>query len=106
MIDYENLKKLNEHFYDHHIYAIRYPRRDKLKQDLQDNGVKTEINYPVPPHKQKAYDTLFNQKKFSIYELIHQTILSLPISFCHSENEIKEVVVALKNFLNENFSRI
>lgn len=91
---------LNEDFYDvYHIYNIRHPKRDELKEYLLNNGVQTEIHYPVPPHKQVAMNTLRNDKQsFPIAEEIHATTLSLPISFMHQESDIVKVAEILNKF--------
>jgi dTDP-4-amino-4,6-dideoxygalactose transaminase len=91
---------LNENFYDvFHIYNIRHPKRDQLKDYLLNNGVQTEIHYPVPPHKQVAMRTLLNEKQsFPIAEEIHATTLSLPISFFHQELDIVKVVEVINKF--------
>jgi dTDP-4-amino-4,6-dideoxygalactose transaminase len=86
-------------YYDvFHIYNIRYPQRDELQQYLLNKGIGTVIHYPVPPHRQKALKDIFDQKDFPITDEIHQTTLSLPCSFCHTENEIMEVIDALNNY--------
>jgi dTDP-4-amino-4,6-dideoxygalactose transaminase len=38
----------------YHIFNIRHKERDRLKDYLFKYGIKTEVHYPVPPHKQKA----------------------------------------------------
>jgi len=43
-----------DYFDVYHIFAIRYSKRDKLKDYLLKNEIKTAIHYPIPPHKQKA----------------------------------------------------
>ncbi len=80
-----------------HIYNIRHPKRDELKSYLLKNNIKTEIHYPIPPHKQKALKGMF-KANFPISEEIHQTTLSLPISFMHSQDDIGVVIEALNNF--------
>lgn len=80
-----------------HIFNIRYPKRDKLKNYLLDNGVKTEIHYPIPPHQQQGFRNLF-KREYPISEEIHKSTLSLPISYCHTPNEINRVVEALNNY--------
>jgi dTDP-4-amino-4,6-dideoxygalactose transaminase len=82
----------------HHIYAIRHPERDRLRDYLLENNIKTEIHYPIPPHQQKALMGEFEGRHFPISEEIHQTILSLPISYFHSEADIKFVIETLNNF--------
>ena len=82
----------------YHIYPIRIDKRNKLKKYLISNGIKTEIHYPVPPHKQKAMVGEFGNQNFPITEDIHKTILSLPISYFHSEKNIINICKILNKF--------
>jgi dTDP-4-amino-4,6-dideoxygalactose transaminase len=82
----------------HHIYPIRHPKRDSLREYLLRNGIKTEIHYPVPPHFQNALKGYFAGQRYPISEEIHNTILSLPISFSHREDEIEHVVEVMNKF--------
>ena len=85
-------------FYDvYHIFNIRHPKRDGLKDFLLKNGIKTEIHYPVPPHKQKAMQGII-QGEFPVSEEIHNTTLSLPISYFHKEEDIYRIVEILNKF--------
>jgi dTDP-4-amino-4,6-dideoxygalactose transaminase len=69
-----------------------------LKEYLLKNGVKTEIHYPIPPHRQKAMQGILDKGDYSISEEIHATTLSLPISFGHSQDEICKVIEIMNNF--------
>jgi dTDP-4-amino-4,6-dideoxygalactose transaminase len=90
---------LHDGFYDvYHIYNIRHPRRDYLKKYLTDNGIRTEIHYPVPPHRQKALQGMFGERDFPLADEIHATTLSLPVSFCHSDEDIAHVVAVMNRF--------
>ncbi len=80
-----------------HIYNIRHQNRDELKKYLLKNNIKTEIHYPLPPHKQEAMRG-FVKGNFPISEQIHDTTLSLPISYFHTEKEIFRVVEVLNKF--------
>lgn len=80
-----------------HIYGIRHPRRDALRNFLLENGVKTEIHYPIPPHKQDAMMGVINGE-YPISEILHQTELSMPISIGHSAIEITRVCEIVKRF--------
>jgi dTDP-4-amino-4,6-dideoxygalactose transaminase len=82
----------------HHIYPIRHPKRDLLREYLLSNRIKTEIHYPVPPHFQNALKGYFAEQRYPISEEIHNTILSLPISFSHREDEIEYVVDVMNKF--------
>lgn len=81
-----------------HIYNVRHPRRDSLKCYLARNGILTEIHYPVPPHRQIALQGVFDGKEYPLAEEIHATTLSLPISSCHTEEEIEHVIESMNRF--------
>lgn len=88
-----------DYFDVYHIYNIRHPKRDELRQYLLEHNIKTEIHYPVAPHKQKAMRGIISGS-YPISEEIHATTLSIPISFCHSEEDINIVVDYLNSFLS------
>jgi dTDP-4-amino-4,6-dideoxygalactose transaminase len=62
-----------------HIFAIRTANRYKLQSYLQENGIQTNIHYPIPPHKQNAYREL-SDLRLPVTEKIHGEVLSLPMS--------------------------
>ena len=80
-----------------HIYSIRHPRRDALRQYLLDHGVKTEIHYPIPPHRQEAMRGVLTGR-YPVADELHATELSLPISVGNTKEEIMTTVNVLKNF--------
>lgn len=86
-----------DYFDVYHIFNIRHNRRDELKQYLLENGVKTEIHYPLPPHKQKAMSYM-NSMNYPSSEEIHKTTLSLPISVFHTNKEILKVIESINSF--------
>jgi dTDP-4-amino-4,6-dideoxygalactose transaminase len=88
----------NPEIYDaYHIFNIRHERRDLLKQYLLEHEIKTEIHYPLPPHKQNALAEM-NSLSFTLSEEIHNTTLSLPISSFHNVEDIQHVVKILNDF--------
>jgi dTDP-4-amino-4,6-dideoxygalactose transaminase len=89
------INKFEKHVF--HIFNIRTTHRDKLKIYLEENGVKTEVHYPIAPHKQLAYKNILDGK-YPITEEIHSTTLSLPISFGHTETDISYVIDVLNNY--------
>jgi dTDP-4-amino-4,6-dideoxygalactose transaminase len=77
-----------------HIYGVRHAQRDALRQRLLELGVKTEIHYPVPPHRQEAMKgILFGE--YPVTDELHATELSLPISGGHSEEDIHRICDAV-----------
>ena len=86
-------------YYDvYHIFAIRHAERDRIREYLLGKGIKTEIHYPVAPHKQVALQGVLNSDQYPLSEEIHATTLSLPLSFYHSENDIFQVIEALNAY--------
>jgi dTDP-4-amino-4,6-dideoxygalactose transaminase len=89
----------DENYYHiYHIYNIRHEERDLLKEYLTTKGIQTEIHYPVAPNKQVAMSSILQNIETPIAEEIHNTTLSLPISFSHSEADILYVCKILKGF--------
>jgi len=104
-IYFDNLKddfikpvKDDNYFDVFHIFNVRHPKRNELKAYLLKNEIKTEIHYPLPPHKQKAMSGIILENDFPISEEIHNTTLSLPISFAHTPDEIYRVVEVMNKF--------
>jgi len=100
----ENLKQdfifpvVNKDYFDvYHIFNIRHPRRNELRNFLLGKGIKTEIHYPIAPHKQKAMKGIIDGE-YPISEEIHATTLSLPISYFHTNENIIQVIEALNSF--------
>lgn len=91
----ENPQDENEHVW--HLFVIRTTEREKLQNYLTDNGVQTLIHYPIPPHKQKAYEE-YNYLEFPITEKIHEEVLSLPISPVMDDEEVAKVIEILNLF--------
>jgi len=74
----------------YHIFNIRTGNRDDLKRYLLSHNILTEIHYPVPPHQQKSMRGIIDGE-YPISEEIHNTTLSLPISYCLDEEDICRV---------------
>jgi dTDP-4-amino-4,6-dideoxygalactose transaminase len=68
-----------------------------LQKYLEENGVQTNIHYPVPPHKQGAYKE-WKTLSFPVTEQIHKEIISLPISPVLTDEEVKQVVELINAF--------
>ena len=76
-----------------HLFVVRTEQRDVFQQHLQNKGIGTVIHYPIPPHKQRAYRE-WNEQNYPITEEIHRTVISLPISPCMADDEVKSVIDA------------
>ena len=77
------------------MYTIQTENKESFQKHLTDNGVQNLLHYPIPPHKQKAYEEL-NSLNFPIAEKIHFEIVSIPLS----PTLKKEQVIHICNVIN------
>ena len=80
-----------------HLFPILCKQRKELQEHLKINEVETLIHYPIPPHKQKAYQE-WNDLHLPLTEKIHAEELSLPISQVVTDEEVNRVVSAVNSF--------
>ncbi len=80
-----------------HIFTIRCEKRDALLAYMAENDVQCAIHYPIPPHKQEAYAE-WNERSYPLTELIHDEILSLPISPVMTDEQVQRVVALVNSF--------
>lgn len=88
-----------EHVY--HQYTVRVPggKRDALRAFLQENGVGSEVYYPVPVHKQSfyvsdlGYDVTLPEAERAALE-----VLSLPVHPALSQTDLETIVSKVNEF--------
>ena len=81
----------------YHIFPVFCERRDELQNYLADNGVETQIHYPVPPHRQRCYPEL-HHLSLPVTEQIHAQELSIPCHQAMTDAETGRVVALLNAF--------
>ena len=90
-------------FHVYHAYCIGAKNRDQLKKHLFENGIETNIYYPLPLHLQPIYKNLgYARGDFPVTEKICDEILALPIYPELANNEIEYVVDKIKQFYRFN----
>lgn len=80
-----------------HIFGIRVARRDELRQFLLQRSIKTEIHYPIPPHRQQAMRGIL-AGEYPIADMLHDSELSLPISVGTTLDEVERVAAEVREF--------
>ncbi len=80
-----------------HLFVIRSKQRDALKSHLDRSGIGTVIHYPVPPHQQPCYRESVSGH-WPIAEQLAGEVLSLPMSSHLQDDEIEQVVAAIRSF--------
>ena len=80
-----------------HQYVIRSEYRDDLQRFLTENGVGTDINYPLPPHLQPCYQR-YSSLNLPLSEKLGREVLSLPMSSCTSEEDALAISQIVNRF--------
>ena len=83
-----------------HIFSVRTERRDELRAYLLSNDIKTEVHYPIPPHRQRAMNGVLTGE-YPIADEIHATELSLPISYATTDENAHEVCREIRKFFRQ-----
>jgi len=90
----------NRHIF--HQYVIRVPERDRLRQFLTEEGIGTDIYYPVPLHLQECYSFLkYRRGDLPNSEEASEEVLALPIYPELTEDQQSKVVSRIKAFFKK-----
>ena len=82
-----------------HIFAIRTENRDELRVYLNENGIETNIHYPIPIHMQKAYENLeIEEGTLPIAEKVAKQELSLPMYYGITDEQVDYVISMINNW--------
>ena len=60
-------------------YTVRLRERAKIQQALQAAGIPTAVHYPIPIHRQPAYQNLQDGGSLSVSEQLANEVMSLPM---------------------------
>ena len=83
----------------YHLYVVRSPDRDRLRQHLEQNGIGAAIHYPMPIHYQPAYRALgYREGDFPEAERASREVLSLPLFPELTEEEVRRVCSVVREF--------
>lgn len=95
LITLPKISKIEEHAF--HLFVVRCNERKELQQFLLDKGISTEIHYPLPPHKQEAYNG-WNDLSYPVSEEISEKVLSLPLNMSLDKEDIIQICSVLNEF--------
>ena len=85
------------HVFNNYVVSVR--RRDELKQFLAEQGIQSEVYYPVPLHLQACFAGLgYKKGYFPRAELAAKEVLALPLYPELTPAQQQTVVGAVKEF--------
>jgi dTDP-4-amino-4,6-dideoxygalactose transaminase len=83
----------------YHLYVVRTPRRDDLREHLAAHEIGSQIHYPLPVYRQEAYAHLRVPPGDCPHaERAAAEVLSLPIYPELTEEQVDAVVAAVNSF--------
>jgi dTDP-4-amino-4,6-dideoxygalactose transaminase len=83
-----------------HLYVIRIPNRERVMRELGERGIGCGIHYPIPVHKQEAYEGLgIKAGALPVTERYADEILSLPMFPELTSAQVQCVATAVKDIL-------
>jgi len=91
------LPRGEEHVF--HLYVVRAPRRDALREHLAARGIGTGVHYPIPCHRQSAAAGLrLPRGGLPITERLSNEVLSLPMYPEIADAQLETVSDAIRSF--------
>jgi perosamine synthetase len=86
----------------YHQYTIRVHRRDEFAERLRGRGVGSAIYYPIPVHRQKAFEAMgYERASFPVTDRLTEEVLSIPVHPSLSDAEVDEVIDAVNATADE-----
>jgi dTDP-4-amino-4,6-dideoxygalactose transaminase len=83
-----------------HLFVLRHPQRESLRRLLEERGVATAIQYPVPCHLQNAYAPFGGGPgSLPLTERAAREVVSLPMFPELGNNEVEQVIEAVLDAL-------
>ena len=91
-LDYQNRHVYNQ-------FVIRCDNRDRLQAYLKEQGIGSEIYYPLPLHLQPCYSDLgYGKGAFPVSEKLAETSLALPVHSELATEDIDSICDAIRSF--------
>jgi len=82
-----------------HLYPIRTPRREELRDFLNSNGIQTLIHYPIPlPDQPALRPFVLPGEEFPVARKAAQEVFSLPLYPGLHEDELRHTIQTVQKF--------
>ncbi len=77
-------------------YSLLTEKRDELQAKLKDAGIPSMIYYPIPIHRQAAYVSYCDYRKFPVSDMLSEKIISLPMH-PYLEKDTQDFIISKVN---------
>ena len=86
-----------DHVY--HLFIVRSPERDALRDHLESHDVASAVHYPFPIHRTEAYADLgLGAGSLPVAERLSEEICTLPLFPTMSDLDVARVIHAVRDF--------
>ena len=93
--------KNSTHVFHQYTLQLNGVDRDKIREQLAAKDIPSMIYYPIPVHKQKAYQSnRYNASDFVVTDKLTPCVLSLPMHTELDEDTLKYISTSLIEFVN------
>lgn len=90
------------HVFHQYTLRLKDTDRDALVSHLQEKGIPCGVYYPIPLHKQKAYeDDRYNEADFTVTNQLVQDVISLPMHTELDDEQIACITTTVIDFVNK-----
>ena len=80
----------------YHQFTIRSERREAIRDALAQEGIASSVFYPLPLHRQPAYEGASKGVSLPVSEMLGRTVLSLPIHPLLDETAIDRIAACVR----------
>lgn len=81
-----------------HLYVLRTERRDELAASLRQQGIGSDVHYPVPDHRQPVWTAPRHDAPLPVTEAACAHVLSLPCFPGLDEADVAQVIAGVRTF--------
>jgi perosamine synthetase len=83
------------------FYPILVENREGIAEYMKAKGIDTRIAWPLPIHMQPVYKAMLGEVRYPVAEQIASTVLNLPLYYKMTEEEMKYVIIHLKDAITQ-----
>lgn len=88
-----------EVYHVYHLFPVLVEDRDNFQEYLSQNGIKTQVHYPIPPYVAECYkDWGYTWSDFPNAERYAKQEVSLPIYVGLPDEEVQYVIDVINNY--------
>ncbi|MBA2656664.1 MAG: DegT/DnrJ/EryC1/StrS family aminotransferase [Tatlockia sp.] len=81
-----------------HLYVIRSPKRNELREHLRHFDIASEVHYPIPDYRQPIFANQFAEICLKNTEALSQQILTLPCYPEMSDKNVEQVISVINSW--------